>query len=181
MRFCSLSAVRARCSLARPRDLFVKAFGLRAISAAEGPSPSPAARLRLPSADAFFLATFLPAFFFLCAPCSAMAVRLPAAARQQPVKVMTAAGTFAGCCDGAITAIVGVQTTRRLRERSQLESCWALLCVTDGLAVLVCSHAIGLYLMSVIYPRPGRSTNVQLLCTLVQIARSELLARVSPG
>lgn len=61
MRFCSLSAVRARCSFALKRDLFRKALGLRFISSVISPEA-----LFFLSAT-FFLAAFLPDFFFLCA------------------------------------------------------------------------------------------------------------------
>lgn len=61
MRFCSLSAVRARCSFALKRLLFRKAFGLRFSASVISPEP-----LLFLSAT-FFLAAFLPDFFFLWA------------------------------------------------------------------------------------------------------------------
>ena len=73
MRFCSFSAVRARCSLARPRDLTVKALGLRCLLTGAPPPPSPKPSSAPPApARLFFclaaerLAAFFPFVFFLC-------------------------------------------------------------------------------------------------------------------
>ena len=70
MRFCSFSAVRARCSLARPRDVTVKALGLRCLpdgtAAPSPPPPSPPASRLFLCLAAERLAAFLPFVFFLC-------------------------------------------------------------------------------------------------------------------